>query len=74
MLGANTLLVGNKEDGLKSVVEQIVQECVCYIESHTRAVFQSKGFLELPKEVLVAIISNNKVRVSYRLVYINVHV
>ena len=39
-----------EEEG--SVVREVEQCCMEYIETNTRAVFKSKGFLQLPKETL----------------------
>ena len=44
------------------MVREVEQACVDYIESNTRAVFKSKGFLQLPKETLLSIIQSSKVR------------
>ena len=44
-----------------SVVSQVEQCCADYIEANTRAVFKSKGFLQLPKETLLSIIQSSKV-------------
>ena len=43
------------------VVQEIERACVEYIESNTRSVFKSKGFLQLPKETLLSIIQSSKV-------------
>ena len=44
-----------------SLVEEIQMCCIEFIESNTRAVFKSKGFLQLPKEILLSIIRSSKV-------------
>ena len=54
-----------KDESLKHALKQIVQESWSYVISHTRAVFQGKGFLDLPKDMFIGIISSNKVRCSH---------
>lgn len=44
-----------------SVAREVEQCCVDYIERNSRAVFKSKGFLQLPKETLLSIIQSSKV-------------
>ena len=52
----------SRDDSLKLALKQIAQECRTYIITHIRAIFQGKGYLELPKEMFVGIISCNEVR------------
>lgn len=47
-----------------NVVREVEEACVDYIQSNTRTVFKSKGFLQLPKETLLSIIQSSKVRTS----------
>ena len=61
----NTLItarsnLGNLPDE-SSVVREVEEYCVGYIEANTCAVFKSKGFLQLPKETLLSIIQSSKV-------------
>ena len=51
----------SRDDSLKLALKQIAQECRTYIITHIRAIFQGKGYLELPKEMFVGIISCNEV-------------
>ena len=44
-----------------NVVREVEQCCLEYIESNTRTVFKSKGFLQLPKDTLLSIIQSSKV-------------
>lgn len=53
--------LGNIPDE-NSLVEEIQRCCIEFVESNTRAVFKSKGFLQLPKEILLSIIRSSKVR------------
>ena len=46
----------------REIGEGIVQKCLAFIETNTRAVFQSDHFTGLPKELLITIISSSKVR------------
>ena len=47
--------------GVSSTLEEIMEKCFGFIEANTKDVFQSDHFLELPKELLVAIVSSSKV-------------
>ena len=51
----------SKDSGVSVMLKQIMERCFGFIEANTRDVFQSDHFLRLPKELLVAIISSNKV-------------
>ena len=44
-----------------SFSQEISKTCLAYIETNSRAVFQSKEFLQLTKELLIIVISSNKV-------------
>ena len=46
-----------------SLVEEVQRGCFEFIESNTRAVFKSKGFLQLSKENVLAIIQSSKVHI-----------
>ena len=63
LTSAHTTLrcVTEEEEGEGSVVSEVEQCCADYIEANTRAVFKSKGFLQLPKETLLSIIQSSKV-------------
>lgn len=51
----------SKDSGVSVMLKQIMERCFGFIEANTRDVFQSDHFLRLPKELLIAIISSNKV-------------
>ena len=46
----------------REIGEGIVQKCLSFIETNTRAVFQSDQFIRLPKELLIIIIASSKVQ------------
>lgn len=50
-----------RDDSLKLALKQIAQESRAYIITHIRAIFQGRGFLDLPKDMFIGIISSNKV-------------
>ena len=54
---------GEEEEEEGSVVREVEQCCREYIETNTRAVFKSKGFLQLPKETLLSVIQSSKVHI-----------
>ena len=56
-----SLEVDEEEEGEGSVVREVEQCCMDYIDANTRAVFKSKAFLQLPKETLLSIIQSSKV-------------
>ncbi|CAI8042115.1 BTB/POZ domain-containing protein 9 [Geodia barretti] len=55
---------GEEEEEEGSVVREVEQCCMEYIETNTRAVFKSKGFLQLPKETLLSVIQSSKLTAS----------
>ena len=67
-LGSIITEEGEGEEG--DVVREVEQCCVEYIEANTRAVFKSKGFLQLPKETLLSIIQSSKVYTTVLHAYI----
>lgn len=50
-----------RDDSLKLALKQIAQESRAYIITNIRAIFQGRGFLDLPKEMFIGIISSNEV-------------
>ena len=65
LLSAQSALSVEGEEEEVSVVHQVEQICMECIEANTRAVFKSKGFLQLPKETLLSIIQSSKVFMYY---------
>ena len=62
LVGASSLMKTSCDDSLKLALKQIAQESLAYIMAHIRTIFQGRGFLDLPKDVFVGIISSNEVR------------
>lgn len=63
LVGASSLMQNSRDrdESLRLALKQIAQESNSYIISHARAVFQGRGYLDLPKETFIGIISSNEV-------------
>lgn len=64
LVGASSLMRNSRDDSLKLALKQIVQESRAYIIAHIKPIFQGKAFLDLPKEMLVSIISSNELSIQ----------
>lgn len=62
LLTSESLLESCDNDMLKVTLQRVHLDCISFIQTHTRTVFLSESFLLLPKETLITIISDNKVR------------
>ena len=64
LIGARSLLEDYRggRSGADALLQEIVGKCLAFIETNAWGVLQSEGFLRLPKESVVAIISSSKVR------------
>ena len=63
LVGASSLMKTSRDDSLKLALKQIAQESNAYVISHARAIFQGRGYLDLPKDTFIGIISSNEVGV-----------
>ena len=61
----DTLLQGCTSEGIVSSLQEIVEKCFVFIESNSKLVLQSDGFLDLSKESLITVISSDKVSLSW---------
>ena len=62
LLTSESLLESCEDDMLKVALQRVHLDCISFIQTHTRTVFLSDSFLLLPKDTLITIISDNKVR------------
>lgn len=56
----DTLLQGCTSEGIVSSLQEIVEKCFAFIESNSKLVLQSDGFVDLSKESLIIVISSDK--------------
>lgn len=61
LIGAHSSLEESKGGRTEATLQEIVQKCLKFIEANAAAVFQLDGFMQLSKELLIAVISSSKV-------------
>lgn len=60
LVGASSLMKNSRDESLKLALKQIAQESRAFLIANGRAIFEGKGFLDLPKETFVGVISSNE--------------